>query len=170
MKKGGIIIALGAVAAVLLLSGKKSSSSSCDGRWAKLPSGDVVCETALPALGYILYKDRNWYHRTQFHPPAGSTYAGTNTDTPQWQNTLKTLVGQGVNLFQQFNYQSAGEPEVWAGDAGDGGGAGDPYAGVGVITRAPNGQTRWVCKDGRYSSAHSQGACTYHKGTLYKYK
>lgn len=158
-----MILALGAVAAVLLLSGKKSSS--CDGRWVKLPSGDIVCETALGDMGYILYKDGKYYHRTQFQPPPGSQYAGTSTNTKNWQNILTTLVGQGVNLFQQFNYQSAGEPEVWAGGGEDAGGAGDPYAGVGIITRAPNGQTRWVCRDKHYSTASGgQGTCSYHGG------
>lgn len=180
MKKG-LLIALGIGAAVLLLS-KNKQNPPCDARLVRLPTGEVVCETVLPAMGFILYRDGKYYHRTQFQPPAGGQFSGIPANSAQWQGILTGLITQGVDLFQQFQTTNSYQGEPWAGDGGGGAGSGgggfydppggsggnDPYGGMAGITTSARGG-RWVCRDGRYSNSQiKSGACSYHGGILYK--
>jgi len=160
----GILIALGIGAAVLLLS--KSKNPPCDARLVQLPSGQIVCETVLPGMGYILYTDGKWYHRTQFQPPTTGQYAGQNPNSQQWQNILVGLVNTGFDIFNMFQTSGGAQGEPLGGEPT---GGIDP-SGMAGITYSPVKSTQWTCRDGRYSNSRTKsGACAYHGGVMHKF-
>lgn len=108
MKDNAFLIAgLLGVGALLLNSTNTNNTStntnntSCPppNRLVMLNSKQAICETELPAMGYIKYKGI-WYHQSQFQP--SGQYAGTNPNSQQWQNILVSLISTGFDLYNLF--------------------------------------------------------------------
>jgi len=76
----------------MLLS--RTSSASNRTRYFRLPSGQVVPESALPSFGYVLYNHggvRGWIHSSVLNQVSGqSSTAGS------WQD----VINQGFNFAQ----------------------------------------------------------------------
>ncbi len=122
-----LYIGLG-VGALLLLQnygggGGSTTAPPCSQRLVQLPTGQTVCETQLPALGYILYNGQ-WFHRSQFQPPP--QYGGVNPNSQEWQNILIGLVNTGFNIYNLFS-GTGGQSGPTGGGGTTGGGSGGGF-------------------------------------------